>query len=96
MVPQDTMINHSRYTWLAALGALAIVAGATHLAGQQLPAAKRAPAPTLSRPSTPAKAVDGAGFVQRWLLLEPIKVSGQLTDSAVRAAVDNRSFPEPA
>jgi hypothetical protein len=93
MVPQDTMTNHLR-TWLAALGALAIVVGATHLAGQQPPAAKRAPAPTLSRPSTPAKAVDGAGFVQRWFLLEPIKVSGQLTDSAVRAVVDKQHFPD--
>ena len=63
-------------------------------AGQQPPAAKRAPASTLSRPSTPAKAVDGAGFVQRWLLLEPIKVSGQLTESAVRAAVDTQYFPD--
>ena len=93
MVPQDTMINHS-HTWLAALGALAIVAGATHVVGEQPPAAKRAPAPRLTRPFTPAKAVDGAGFVQRWFLLEPIQVSGQLTDSAVRAAVDKQYFPD--
>ncbi len=99
MGPQDTMTNHSR-TWLAALGALAIVAGAAHVAGQQPPAptqapvARRPPASTLSRPSTPAKAVDAAGFVQRWVLLEPIKVSGQLTDSAVRAAVDKQYFPD--
>ena len=93
MATQDTMMKHSR-TWLAALGALAIVFGATHLAGQQPPAAKRAPAPTLSRPSTPAKAVDGAGFVQRWILLEPIKVSGQLTEGAVRAAVNKQYFPD--
>ena len=38
--------------------------------------------------------MDGAGFVQRWFLLEPIKVSGQLTDSAVRAAVDKQYFPD--
>lgn len=71
-----------------------MVAGATHVAGQQPAAAKREPAPTLTRPSTLAKAVDSAGFVQRWLLLEPIKVSGQLTDSAVRSAVDKQSFPD--
>ena len=93
MVPQDNMINHS-HTWLAALGALAIVVGATHVVGEQPPAAKRAPAPRLTRPFTPAKAVDGAGFVQRWFLLEPIQVSGQLTDSAVRAAVDKQYFPD--
>jgi hypothetical protein len=32
--------------------------------------------------------------VQRWFLLEPIKVSGQLTDSAVRAVVDKQHFPD--
>ncbi len=67
--------------------------GAAHVAGQQ-PPAERAPAPTLSPPSTPAKAPDAAGFLQRWLLLEPIKVSGQLTDSAVRAAIDKEYFPD--
>ena len=85
------MINHS-HTWLAALGALAIVAGATHVVGEQPPAAKRVPAPRLPRPFTPA--IDGAGFVQRWFLLEPIQVSGELTDSAVRAAVDKQYFPD--
>ncbi len=93
MATQDTMTKCSR-TWLPAFGALAIVFGAVHVSGQQPPSVKRAPAPTLARPSTPAKAVDGAGFVQRWVLLEPIKVSGQLTDSAVRAAIDKRYFTD--
>ncbi|HEY2434668.1 MAG TPA: hypothetical protein VGI12_18500 [Vicinamibacterales bacterium] len=87
------MINCSR-AWVPALGALAIALGAVHVAGQQPPDAKRAPAPTLTTPSTTVKPVDAAGFLQRWVLLEPIKVSGQLTDSAVRAAVDKQYFPD--
>ena len=35
------------------------------------------------------------GFIQRWLVLEPIRVPGQLTESAVRTAVE-KDFPVPA
>src|SRR4029079_4652846 len=35
------------------------------------------------------------GFIQRWLLLEPIRVPGQLTESAVRTAVE-KDFSVPA
>jgi hypothetical protein len=79
--------------WLPALGALAILGGAVHAAGQQPAAAGRAPAATLRRPSTPVKPPDAAGFLQRWLVLEPIKVPGQLTESAVRAAIGTDYFP---
>jgi hypothetical protein len=62
-----------------------------------LPAAQatapRPPAPSLARPTPSPKATDADGFVQRWLLLEPIKVSGQLTDSAVEATVNTEYFP---
>lgn len=33
-------------------------------------------------------------FLQHWMLLEPIPVSGQLTDSAVQTAVTKEYFPE--
>ena len=33
------------------------------------------------------------GFVQRWLILEPIRAAGQLTDSAVRTLVSDRLLP---
>lgn len=33
------------------------------------------------------------GFLQRWLLLEPIRVSGQLTDSAVQETVRAQYLP---
>ena len=42
---------------------------------------------------TPTKAPDAAGFLQRWLVLEPIRVAGQLTDSAVQALVKKEYFP---
>ena len=85
--------------WLPALGALAIAGGAGLLAAQQqpLPPATRAPAATLTHPSSAAKPPDAVGFLQRWIVLEPIKVPGQLTESAVRAAVGKESFPnQPA
>ena len=36
------------------------------------PAAARPPASSLTRPASPAKPTDADGFIQRWLLLEPI------------------------
>src|SRR3954469_15218615 len=47
---------------------------------------------TLTPPSSPEKAPDAEGFIQRWLLLEPIESNG-LTDSAVQAAVKKEYFP---
>ncbi len=93
MAAQDAMTIR-RHAWVAALGALVLAGGAGLLAAQQQPTPTARPgAATLTRPSTPAKPPDVAGFLQRWLLLEPIKVSGQLTDSAVRAAIGKEYFP---
>jgi hypothetical protein len=77
--------------------ALAIV-GAT-IASISIDAARaqdvvpRRPAPSLSRPASPAKTPTVDGFLQRWLVLEPIRVAGQLTDSAVQTAVKTEYFP---
>jgi hypothetical protein len=79
--------------WRPALAALAISAGVGVLAAQQPRLPAHPPATTLTRPSSPAKPPDAAGFLQRWVLLEPIRVSGQLTESAVRAAVEKEYFP---
>jgi hypothetical protein len=54
----------------------------------------RPPAASLARPTSPAKPTDAGGFIQRWLLLEPIRVQGQLTESAIRTAVE-KDFPAP-
>jgi hypothetical protein len=48
---------------------------------------------SLVPPASPTKAPDAEGFLQRWLLLEPIAVSPQLTDGAVQATVKKEYFP---
>jgi hypothetical protein len=53
----------------------------------------RPAAPSLVRPDSPEKAPDADGFIQRWLILEPIGARG-LTDRAVQAAVKTDYFPK--
>jgi hypothetical protein len=48
----------------------------------------------LARPAATAKAPDAEGFLQRWMILEPMPVPGQLTDSAVQALVKREHFPD--
>ena len=45
------------------------------------------PAPSLARPGSTERAPDAEGFIQRWLVLEPIRINSPLTDSAVQAVV---------
>jgi hypothetical protein len=59
---------------------------------QAAPAAARGPAPTLTSPATPTKVPGADGFIQRWLLLEPIPFN-DLTEGAVRAGVKKEYFP---
>ena len=84
-----TMIGNIRRPALVALAGSAFLAMA--VAGG--PAAD-APQRFLTRPDSAEKAPNADGFLQRWLLLEPIRVSGQLTDSAVQAAVKKEYFPD--
>ena len=74
---------------------LAVIAATTAaLTGAQgQGATPRAPAPSLTRPATPAKVPGADGFLQRWLILEPIATNGQLTDSAVQTAVKTLAVP---
>jgi hypothetical protein len=51
-------------------------------------------APTLRRPAAAEKTPDANGFLQRWLILEPIRGNGGLTDSAVQAAVKTEYYTE--
>jgi hypothetical protein len=76
--------------WFAIAGALMLVA-----ARQEAPPAPRPPAPSLTRPASPSKPAGTDGFIRRWLLLEPIRVPGQLTEPAVRSAVE-KDFPVTA
>ena len=85
------------HRWLSklmpALALSAVVTGSMVVAVAAQDTAARPPAPTLVRPQTPTRTVNAAGFLQRWLVLEPIRVTGQLTDSAVQAAVKTEYFP---
>ncbi len=51
-----------------------------------------ATAPTLKPPATPEIIPGADGFIQRWLILEPIPTVG-LTDNAVQAMVKKEHFP---
>jgi hypothetical protein len=73
------------------LFALALVGGLALLAIAADDTVRR-PAPSLTRPASAEKAPDADGFMQRWLILEPIRANG-LTDSAVQAAVKKDYFP---
>jgi hypothetical protein len=48
--------------------------------------------PSLTHPTSGEKGPNAEGFIQRWLILEPIPATG-LTDSAVQAAVNTEYFP---
>jgi hypothetical protein len=73
---------------LAFLGSSWVFSGAGAQSGTG-----RGPAPTLMAPKSPAKTPGADGFIQRWLVLEPLAMKGQLTDSAVQAAVKTEFFP---
>jgi hypothetical protein len=79
--------------FLPVLAAVAILSGAVLFGARQEPAAARGPAPSLVHAGSAPKAPDAAGFLQRWLILEPIRVAPQLTDTAVQAVVKKEYFP---
>jgi hypothetical protein len=74
------------------LAATAVLAGTALFAIASGGGQARGPAPSLTRPTSPTKAPNADGFIQRWLLLEPIPANG-LTDSVVQAAVKKQYFP---
>lgn len=81
-------MNASRInrTPVAILGGVALLAIAAYTASAQ------SYWPTLAKSTTPEKLPGVGGFIQRWLLLEPIPAHG-LTDSAVQAEVTRQYFP---
>jgi hypothetical protein len=76
---------------LATVLLFAAVASSIPMAGA---GAQEMLAPTLYAPDSPTKAPGADGFIQRWMILEPIPVSGRLTDSAVRETVETEYFPD--
>jgi hypothetical protein len=65
-------------TGLAVLGSSGVFSGA----GAQSTTG-RGPAPSLAAPKSPSRSPGAGGFIQRWLILEPIPTKGQLTQTAV-------------
>ena len=80
--------------WIAAPAVLAGAAMLTSTAGAQ---ALRREVPALTRAASSAKPPDANGYLQRWLLLDPVTIpirsNQQLTDSFVQAALKKEYFP---
>ncbi len=86
-----TLRNHRKRTVGVWAGSVLLAIGV--IAGD----APGGPASTFTRPDTPTKAPDARGFLQRWLLLDPIRVpvrsNQELTDSYVQTALKKEYFP---
>ena len=78
-----------------ALAASLSVLGSWCLAQDAQPQPRPA-APTLTRPKGDSLLVDTRGFIHRWRVLEPIPVSGRLTESAVQEGLKLAALPEAA
>ena len=66
---------------------------AAYSSAAQVPRSPSVPADTLMKPVGPAKPSSTEGFIQRWMILEPIPAS-QLTQNAVQVEVKKEYFPE--
>ncbi len=79
--------RHKHFPLVAAITASALLAlaSASEIAAQTPPV-------TLTKPASAEKAPNADGFIQRWLILEPIGANG-LTDSAVQTLVKKELFP---
>jgi hypothetical protein len=79
--------------FLVVLAATAVLGGGVLGHAGQQPARSRAVAPSRVGAGSAVEARDRTGFLQHWLILEPIRVAPQLTDSAVQALVKKEYFP---
>jgi hypothetical protein len=60
------------------------------------PQEQRPAATSLARPQGVAQPVDARGFIHRWLVLEPVPVTGRLTESAVHETLQLAPLPDMA
>jgi len=72
--------------------ALVVLAGLALVAMAAAGCAARSPVSSPACPASAEKALNADGFIQHWLILEPIPANG-LTDSTVQAAVKKEYFP---
>jgi hypothetical protein len=63
---------------------------------QNEPAPRRPAATSLVSPKGVSQSVDARGFIHRWLVLEPVPVTGRLTQAATQEAVQLASLPQSA
>jgi hypothetical protein len=57
---------------------------------------QRPPAPSLTTPKGASEPVDARGFLHRWLVLEPVSVTGRLTETGVQEALQAAPLALPA
>ncbi|HOX02520.1 MAG TPA: acetylxylan esterase [Verrucomicrobiota bacterium] len=86
--PEPSMPRCVRRTVAAAIALIT----ATVLTAHAAESAVRPPAPSLERPASAEKAPTADGFIQRWLILEPIRSNTTLTDNAVKETVRKEYF----
>src|SRR4051812_1650821 len=67
------------------------IASLTGLHAEQ--AAPRPAATSLAQPKSATQPVDARGFIHRWLVLEPVPMTGRLTQTAVDEALKTASLP---
>lgn len=74
---------------------LCLAAGACVAQAQQAgEATPRPAASTLTKPKGATLSVDARGFIHRWWVLEPVVVSGRLTEPAVKEALQLAALPD--
>jgi hypothetical protein len=82
---------------LGCLASLALMAASQHGPEGDPLNSPRGLAPNLTRPASVEKAPDADGFIQRWLVLEPIPIqirsNAQLNDSFVQTTIKTEYFP---
>jgi hypothetical protein len=83
----------SRSLSFTTAAATVLLASGVVVAAPQAPTA-RPPAASLARPDSPSKALDAAGFIRRWFVLEPVPVPPQLGQAAVQALVKDARFAD--
>jgi hypothetical protein len=83
---------------VAACATLPVMGAVQRGPGRDSANTARGPAPNLSRPVSAEKAPDADGFIQRWLVLEPIPIpirsNAQLNDSFVQITIKTEYFPD--
>jgi len=85
----ESAARSSPQTFALALAILGVLAFAAKSAEDT----SRHPTPSFSTPSNSEASPDADGFIQRWLILEPIRTNAALTDNAVRETVKREYFP---